>query len=185
MHERAVCSAKMISASLRNAFLILLLLLAALATWLTTGSGSERVVEPASANTVADSAEASAQNSAEGGARAGSTPNTAPTLSVEMTAYTSAAAQTDATPALTASGAVAGPGTAAVSRDLLERLPYGSQVEVLSVSGEGCGGWVPETPLTVADTMYPRIRNHLDVWLETTEQALNWGRCQAEITAVR
>ena len=98
-----------------------------------------------------------------------------------MTAYTSAVAQTDATPNVTASGAEAGPGTAAASRDLLERLPYGSSVEVVSVSGEGCGGWVPETPLSVADTMNSRIENHLDVWLETTEQALNWGRCQAEI----
>jgi 3D (Asp-Asp-Asp) domain-containing protein len=177
-HARAVCSAKMISASLRNTFLVLLLLLAALATWLTTGPGTEQRVEPAGTTPE------HTQDHDEGEARAGSAPNTAPTLSVEMTAYTSEAAQTDATPALTASGAVAGPGTAAASRDLLERLPYGSQVEVLSVSGEGCGGWVPETPLTVADTMHPRIRNHLDVWLETTEQAINWGRCRAEVRVV-
>ena len=163
----------MVSSSLRNAFFALLLPLAALATWLTTVSDAERVVEPEHA-----------QNRDEGGARVVSAPNTAPTLSVEMTAYTSAAAQTDTTPALTASGAVAGPGTAAASRDLLPIMPYGSQVEVVSVSGEGCGGWVPETPLTVADTMHPRIRNHLDVWLETTEQAINWGRCQAEVRVV-
>lgn len=173
MRGRAVCSAKMVLASLRNTFLVLLLSLAALATWLTSESGAERVVEPEHAH-----------NRGEGGARAGSAANTAPTLSVEITAYTSEAAQTDATPALTASGSVAGPGTAAASRDLLEHLPYGSQVEVVSVSGEGCGGWVPETPLTVADTMHPRIRNHLDVWLETTEQAINWGRCRAEVRVV-
>jgi 3D (Asp-Asp-Asp) domain-containing protein len=160
----------MISVSLRNAFFVLLLPLAVLATWLTSESGAKRMVEPERA-----------QNRNEGGARAASAPNTASTLSVEMTAYTSEATQTDATPALTASGAVAGPGTAAASRDLLPIMPYGSQVEVVSVSGEGCGGWVPETPLTVADTMHPRIRNHLDIWLETTEQALNWGRCQAEV----
>jgi len=29
--------------------------------------------------------------------------------------------------------------------------------------------------------MNARIENHLDVWLPTTEQALDWGRCQAEI----
>ena len=98
-----------------------------------------------------------------------------------MTAYTSVASQTDATPNLTASGAEAGPGTAAASRDLLGRLPYGTRVEVVSVSGEGCGGWVPETPLTVADTMNARIENHLDVWLETEEQARNWGRCNAVV----
>ena len=164
----------MVSASLRNTFLVLLLSLAVLATWLTTRPNAERGVEPAG----------TAQDSAEGDARAVSDPNPASTLSVEMTAYTSVASQTDATPALTASGAVAGPGTAAASRDLLPTMPYGSQVEVVSVYGEGCGGWVPETPLTVADTMHPRIRNHLDIWLETTEQALDWGRCQAEVRVV-
>lgn len=101
-----------------------------------------------------------------------------------MTAYTSTAAQTDTTPSLTASGAVAGPTTAAASRDLLERIPYGSQIRVVSVLGEGCGGWVPEAPLMVAHTMNTRIENHLDVWLATSEQALDWGRCQAEIKVV-
>ncbi len=108
----------------------------------------------------------------------------AASLTVEITAYNSTVAQTDGDPTITASGAVAGPGTVAVSRDLLERFPYGSKLEILSVSGSGCGGWVPETPLTVADTMNARIQNHLDVWLETLEQARNWGRCQAEIRPV-
>ena len=100
-----------------------------------------------------------------------------------MTAYTSAVAQTDATATVTASGTEAGPGTVAASRDLLERLPYGTRLRVMSVSGEGCGGWLPETPLTVHDTMNPRIENHLDVWLGTTEQALDWGRCRAVVRA--
>lgn len=105
-------------------------------------------------------------------------------LTVEITAYNSTVAQTDDDPTITASGAVAGPGTVAVSRDLLERFPYGSELEIISVSGDGCGGWVPETPLTVADTMNARIRNHVDVWLETLEEARNWGRCEAEIRPV-
>jgi len=162
---------------LLGASLALLLLLAGLATWLTrsdpgraAGQDAETALSPAAA--VADT-------ETVGDARATGRPT--PALEVEMTAYTSAIAQTDATPNVTASGAEAGPGTAAASHDLLERLPYGTQVVVVSVSGEGCGGRVPETPLTVADTMNPRIENHLDVWLETTEQALNWGRCQAEI----
>jgi len=155
--------------------LLALVLLASLAMWLATGLMTRRDAEPASVTAVPERAEG----------RAGAAPPTdTSTLTVEMTAYTSVAAQTDATPTLTASGAVAGPGTAAASRDLLERLPYGTQVEVLSVSGEGCGGWVPETPLSVADTMHPRIENHLDVWLETTEQARNWGRCQAVVRVV-
>ena len=109
----------------------------------------------------------------------------AATLTVEITAYSSSAAQTDDAPTITASGAVAGPGTVAVSRDLLKRFPYGSEVEIVAVSGDGCGGWVPETPLSVADTMNARLKNHLDIWLETTEQALNWGRCQGEIRPVK
>lgn len=148
-----------------QATLILLLLLAGSATWLTRGNPGRNVP-----NTETATPDAVTKSNGR-----------APTLTVEMTAYTSAPAQTDATPKLTASGAEAGSGTAAVSRDLLGRLPYGTQVEVVSVSGEGCGGWVPKPPLTVADTMNPRIKNHLDVWLETTEQACNWGRCQAEI----
>lgn len=114
-------------------------------------------------------------------AHAAVTPDREESLTVEMTAYTSLAAHTDGTPNVTASGAPAGPGTVAVSRDLLRRFPYGSELVVLSVSGEGCGGWTPETPLTVADTMNARLRNHVDVWLGTLEQAQNWGRCRAEV----
>ena len=114
----------------------------------------------------------------------GSSLDQAATLTVDITAYSSSASQTDDAPAITASGAVAGPGTVAVSRDLLKRFPYGSEVEIIAVSGDGCGGWVPETPLTVADTMNARLKNHLDIWLGTTEQALNWGRCQGKIRPV-
>ncbi len=108
----------------------------------------------------------------------------AATTKVEITAYSSTVAQTDDEPTITASGAVAGPGIIAVSRDLLERFPYGSKVEIIAVSGDGCGGWLPETPLTVADTMNARLKKHFDIWLGTTEQALNWGRCQGEIKPV-
>ncbi len=87
----------------------------------------------------------------------------AATIGVEITAYSSSAAQTDEAPTITASGAVAGPGIVAVSRDLLARFPYGSEVEIISVSGEGCGGWVPETPLTVADTISTST-THWSTW---------------------
>jgi 3D (Asp-Asp-Asp) domain-containing protein len=36
----------------------------------------------------------------------------------------------------------------------------------------------------VADTMHARIENHFDVWLETSDLALAWGRCEAKIRAV-
>lgn len=168
----------MVSPRLLGAVLILLMLLAGLATWLTRRN-VELAAEPALPGVVGTT-----DTGAESDERAANKGRLEPTLEVEMTAYTSVASQTDATPSLTASGAEAGPGTAAASRDLLERLPYGSRVVVVSVSGESCGGWVPGTPLTVADTMNPRIENHLDVWLETTEQARNWGRCQAVVGIV-
>jgi len=111
----------------------------------------------------------------------------AQTLSVSMTAYTSEAAQTDRDPALTASGTRAGLGTAAVSQDLLERLPYGTQIRVVSVETEdpSCGGWVPDMVLTVEDTMHPRVRGHVDVWLPSTEEALRWGRCEGTVEVLR
>ncbi len=33
--------------------------------------------------------------------------------------------------------------------------------------------------------MNARIKNHLDIWLETTQQARNWGRCEGEIRLVQ
>lgn len=103
------------------------------------------------------------------------------TVRVEVTAYTSSVAETDSTPNVTASGTVPGPGTLAVSRDLLGRFPYGSDVVFVSVGGENCGGWVPEAPMRVADTMNARLKNHMDIWLETPEEARNWGRCEADV----
>ena len=162
----------MVSPRLLGTALVLLLLLAGLATWLTRRNRGYAAESTPKVTTVVAEAKT-------GEEEANTKPS--PTFEVEMTAYTSVASQTDATPNLTASGAEAGPGTAAASRDLLERLPYGSQVEVVAVSGEGCSGWVPETPLTVADTMNARTKNHLDVWLATEEQARNWGRCHAVV----
>lgn len=159
----------MLTAPLRNALIVTLLLLAAFGTYLSSRSTRE-----AELSTPTKGAGSVATLVNQG-------PGKGTLLTVEMTAYTSDVAQTDSTPRITASGALVSPGIAAASRDLLEAMPYGSQVEVLSVSGEGCGGWVPETPLTVADTMSAEIENHLDVWLETNELALAWGRCEAEI----
>ena len=147
----------MVSPRLRGLWLVLPLLLASLAAYVTTRQGAERNAEaPLELAPAVEDAGTKGSEDGVGAVRL-------KPIEVEMTAYTSVASQTDATPNLTASGAVAGPGTAAVSHDLLERTPYGSRVEVVSVSGEGCGGWVPDTPLTVADTMNARIKNHLDV----------------------
>lgn len=107
---------------------------------------------------------------------------TAQTLEVTMTAYSAEAAQTDSSPMITATGETVGEGIVAVSRDLLGTvLPYGTELRIVEVNDEAnaCGGWVPDTVLEVQDTMHPRRENHVDIWVPTREQALEWGRCEA------
>ena len=111
----------------------------------------------------------------------------AQTLEVTMTAYSSEAAQTDNTPTVTATGEEVGPGVVAVSRDLLQtELPYGTELRVLEVNTEAnaCGGWNPGMVLEVQDTMHPRRTNHVDIWVETREEALEWGKCEAVLEVI-
>jgi len=77
------------------------------------------------------------------------------TLNVTATAYTSHPSQTDSTPFITATGARTRLGVIAVSRDLLDDLPYGSRVKLQDLSGgggstacsaTGCLSW--KTPCT-------------------------------------
>ena len=108
------------------------------------------------------------------------------TLQVVMTAYSSTEAQTDGTPTITATGAEVREGIIAVSRDLLEtQLPYGTKVRVVNLQTEenGCGGFDTGI-LNVQDTMSPEKTNQVDLWLPTTEQALEWGRCTATLEVV-
>lgn len=108
------------------------------------------------------------------------------TLQVTMTAYSSTEAQTDGTPRITATGAEVREGIIAVSRDLLEtQLPYGTRVQVISLRAEenGCGGFDTGI-LEVQDTMSAEKTNQVDVWLPTTEQALEWGKCVATLEVV-
>ena len=109
------------------------------------------------------------------------------TLEVTMTAYSSEAAQTDSTPTVTATGETVGPGVVAVSRDLLQaELPYGTELRVVEVNtaANACGGWNPGMVLEVQDTMHPRRTNHVDIWVETREEALEWGKCEAVLEVV-
>ena len=106
----------------------------------------------------------------------------AQTLEVTVTAYSAEAAQTDGNPMVTATGETVSEGIVAVSRDLLGTvLPYGTELRIVEVDDEAnaCGGWVPDTVLEVQDTMHPRRENHVDIWVPTREQALEWGRCEA------
>ena len=111
----------------------------------------------------------------------------AQTLEVTMTAYSSEAAQTDGTPTITATGEEVGPGVVAVSRDLLnDELPYGTELRVVEVNNEAnaCGGWNPGMILEVQDTMHPRRTNHVDIWVQTREEALEWGKCEAVLEVI-
>lgn len=113
--------------------------------------------------------------------------STAQTLEVTMTAYSSEEAQTSGDPTVTATGEEVGPGTLAVSRDLLQsELPYGTTVRVVEVdsSPNACGGWVPGIILEVQDTMHPRMSNRVDIWVPTREEAIQWGRCVAVLEVV-
>lgn len=101
-------------------------------------------------------------------------PPAPPTIEkVTLTAYSSEARQTDSTPFITASGTRTRQGVIAISRDLLARYPYGTKARLLS---HGCGSSAPPL-LVVEDTMHPRKRQQVDIWMPSREQALQWGRC--------
>lgn len=86
-----------------------------------------------------------------------------------VTSYRSVPEQTDSTPFITASGEHVHPHGVALSRDLLKRwggpVSYGDFVYI-----EGYGLKV------VNDTMHPRHRNHVDIWVKTydEEKAIGW-----------
>lgn len=84
-----------------------------------------------------------------------------------VTAYTSSIEETDDNPWETASGTKPGPGTVACP----DRLPFGTVIEI-----EG-------RRFTCEDRMNKRYResDHYDVWVESKEIALNWGKKELEI----
>jgi 3D (Asp-Asp-Asp) domain-containing protein len=85
-------------------------------------------------------------------------------LRVTATAYNSEPAQTDSTPFVTASGTRVRAGTLAVSRDLLELLPYGTKIYV------------------VEDTMHPRWKRRVDFWMPSRAAAWRFGRREMTLT---
>lgn len=88
-----------------------------------------------------------------------------------VTSYRSVPEQTDSTPFITATGEHVTPHGAALSRDLLERwggpVSYGDYIYI-----EGIGIKV------VNDTMHPRHKNHVDIWVATYEEekAIGWQK---------
>lgn len=123
-----------------------------------------------------------------------------PVMFLSSTAYNSLESQTDSTPFITATGETTRPGLVALSRNLLESIPYGSVVEIIDIrpregNPNGCGATMHtirrlETlpglepgQFRVEDTMHPRKENQLDMWLEHLEDAKRWGVCEIVIRA--
>lgn len=117
-----------------------------------------------------------------------------PVLTVRATGYNSLAAQTDASPNITATGTSTRFGVLAVSRDLLAHdLPYGSLVRLRDLGGfhDGRGTGRFQSVLdgqdifVVEDTMHARKRNQVDVWFGDRATALHWGVRQVEVQVIR
>jgi 3D (Asp-Asp-Asp) domain-containing protein len=95
---------------------------------------------------------------------------------VIITGYASRMAETDSTPALTASMTNVGPGCIALSRDLLRTFTPDAPFDF------GDGVVIPGVGVfTVQDTMHPRWTNRADIWFEDSCRAVQWGCREALI----
>lgn len=101
---------------------------------------------------------------------------------VGLTAYNAVPAQTDGDPFTTASGAYSNPEVvAARSVDLAADLPFGTVVEITRTAKDtpGCQFGVVEHLIgyrVIADSMNPRISNHVDVLFAADETVSTGGR---------
>lgn len=86
----------------------------------------------------------------------------------EVTMYSSDVDQTDDTPFITANGDTVGQGTIACP----SRLEFGTKVEILGKQ------------YSCNDRMNIRYRggNYFDIWSESKDEAIVWGRQQVEVT---
>lgn len=100
---------------------------------------------------------------------------------VRATAYNSFAGQTDSSPTITATGTRTRPGVIALSQDLLRRFPYGTRVRIEDLSGRLNFG---NRVFIVEDTMHPRKRATIDIWMGSHRQAMQWGARSVRITAI-
>lgn len=112
-------------------------------------------------------------------------------MTLKATAYTSSARETDNTPFITATGARTRMGIVAVSRDMLRELPYGSKVmleDLGTPSGKGKGRFnylFKDRVFVVEDTMHPRKREQLDVWLPDRSTAIRFGVRNVRVTVIQ
>ncbi|RDI96741.1 hypothetical protein DV704_01220 [Meiothermus sp. QL-1] len=110
---------------------------------------------------------------------------------LKATAYTSSVRETDSTPFITATGARTRIGIIAVSRDMLRELPYGSKVmleDLGTPSGKGRGRFnylFRDRVFVVEDTMHPRKREQIDVWLPDRSTAIRFGVRNVRVTVIQ
>lgn len=92
------------------------------------------------------------------------------TFNAEVTAYTSTEEETDDTPFLTASGEAVGPGTIACP----SRLKFGTIIQI------------EKRIFKCNDRMNIRYRhtNHFDIWVESKDEALAWGRKTVQVSII-
>lgn len=88
-----------------------------------------------------------------------------------ITAYSSTPDQTDDTPFTTASGSHVRDGIVATNF-----LPFGTRVRIPGLFGEKV--------FVVEDRMHARMKNGMDVWMPTREQAITFGSAYADIEIV-
>lgn len=112
-------------------------------------------------------------------------------MTLKATAYTSSVRETDSTPFITATGARTRIGIIAVSRDMLRELPYGSKVmleDLGTPAGLGKGRFnylFKDRVFVVEDTMHPRKRERLDVWLPDRNTAIRFGVRNVKVTVLQ
>lgn len=85
-----------------------------------------------------------------------------------VTAYSSRVGETDSTPFTTALGTKVRPGVVAANW-----LPLGAKIKIPELFGDRI--------FTVEDRMHSRNRDKVDVWFESTEEALRFGVRKARI----
>lgn len=93
-----------------------------------------------------------------------------------VTSYRSVPEQTDSSPFITSIGEKVNKSGVAVSQDLLKsgKLHYG---DIIYIQGVGLK--------VVNDTMHPRIKNHIDVWVRTYREEKKFGTKQCYVFVVK
>ncbi|MEK7659878.1 MAG: hypothetical protein AAB343_01610 [Patescibacteria group bacterium] len=97
-------------------------------------------------------------------------PNSA-SYQVWVTAYSSTVDQTDSTPLVTASNTNVRDGVLAANF-----LPFGTRVQIPNLYGDKV--------FVVEDRMHRRFRDHVDIWMPETSEAMKFGKVPATIVVL-